>query len=163
MGDLPHLSEVFADPYALKFYPQMRDEENVRAWIEWNLQNYRDCGFGLWALELKSNGKFIGDAGLTYQTVEGTQMLEIGYHILSEERGQGFATEAASACLRYAFDTLNSETVCSIVDPANIASLSVAKRIHCSRKTIKGSKGESILFLTTRADWSKSNDHEPNE
>lgn len=84
-------------------YPQMQDRANVRGWIEWNLRNYEEFGFGLWAMELKETGAFIGDCGLTYQEVEGERELEIGYHVLGTERGRGYATEAARACLNYGF------------------------------------------------------------
>ena len=56
-------------------------------------------GFGLWALELKTTGASIGDCGLTYQDVEGSPQLEVGYHVMQRERRKGYATEAARACL----------------------------------------------------------------
>ena len=59
------LSDVFADPDARTFYPEMSDSAKVRAWIEWNLRNYDEFGFGLWALELKVSRELIGDCGLT--------------------------------------------------------------------------------------------------
>src|SRR5215471_1439216 len=71
LDDERALYEVFADPYARTFYPEMADSKNVRAWIEWNIRNYDELGFGLWAVELKVSGEFIGDCGLTYQDVEG--------------------------------------------------------------------------------------------
>ncbi len=40
LADEAALFEVFADPYARRFYPEMRDLSRVRAWIEWNLRNY---------------------------------------------------------------------------------------------------------------------------
>jgi RimJ/RimL family protein N-acetyltransferase len=89
------LFQVFADPYARSFYPEMVDPLRVRAWIEWNLKNYDEFGFGLWAMELTVDRRFIGDCGLTYQDVEGRRELEIGYHLLESERGKGYATEAA--------------------------------------------------------------------
>src|SRR5215831_19240949 len=53
LDDERALYEVFADPYARTFYPEMADSKNVRAWIEWNIRNYDELGFGLWAVELK--------------------------------------------------------------------------------------------------------------
>ena len=47
LDDERALYEVFADPYARTFYPEMADSHNVRAWIEWNLRNYDEFGFGL--------------------------------------------------------------------------------------------------------------------
>jgi RimJ/RimL family protein N-acetyltransferase len=83
------LFEVFNDPYAREFYPEMSDVAKVRTWIGWNLRNYSEFGYGLWALELKFSGQFIGDCGLTWQEVEGRNELEIGYHVLTRRARQG--------------------------------------------------------------------------
>jgi RimJ/RimL family protein N-acetyltransferase len=96
-ADEAELFDMFADPYARRFYPEMVDRPKVRAWIEWNLHNYDEFGFGLWAMELKVDGQFVGDCGLTYQDVDGRRELEIGYHVVERERGKGYATEAAHA------------------------------------------------------------------
>jgi RimJ/RimL family protein N-acetyltransferase len=103
LDDEDQLFEMFADPYARTFYPEMVDPGNVRRWIEWNLRNYEEHGFGLWAVELKESGEFIGDCGLTYQDVAGTPELEIGYHIVQSQRRNGYALEAARACLDFGF------------------------------------------------------------
>ena len=100
-ADEAELFEVFADPYARRFYPEMAERANVRAWIEWNLRNYDEFGFGLWAIELNAEGQFIGDCGLTYQDVEGWRELEIGYHVTERERGKGYATEARTRTRRF--------------------------------------------------------------
>lgn len=153
LADEAALFEVFADPYARTFYPEMVDRSKVRAWIEWNLRNYEETGFGLWALELKAPSFFLGDCGLNYQEVEGASELEIGYHVLHTERRKGYATEAASACLRFAFEFLKAERVCSIVRPQNVASCSVASRCHSHcREFLKGGRA-ALLFFTDRADW----------
>jgi hypothetical protein len=103
LSDLDALYEVFADPEARQFYPEMVARERVLGWIEWNLRNYDETGFGLWAMEPRGESRLIGDCGLTYQEVNGRQELEIGYHVHARERGKGYATEAARACLAYAF------------------------------------------------------------
>ena len=43
------LRAVFADPYAAKFYPAMNTTAALERWVSWNLKNYEDYGFGLWA------------------------------------------------------------------------------------------------------------------
>ncbi len=151
--DEAELFRVFADPYARNFYPEMADRANVRAWIEWNLRNYAEFGFGLWALELKSDGRFIGDCGLTYQDVEDRARLEIGYHVIEHERGKGYATEAARACLDFGFTRTSSDVICSIVRPSNAASCAVAARIHTARRELVRKGRPALLFYTTRRDW----------
>ena len=81
MADAEPLRAVFADPYAAKFYPAMNQQDQLERWIRWNLKNYEDHGFGLWALELLESGLFIGDTGITYQTVEENRILEVRWHI----------------------------------------------------------------------------------
>jgi RimJ/RimL family protein N-acetyltransferase len=129
LADEAGLFDVFADPDARTFYPEMSDPAKVRGWIEWNLRNYDEFGFGLWALELKASGEFIGDCGLTHQDVEGRSELEIGYHVVRRERRKGYATEAARACLDFGFRRTSCASICSIVRPSNTASCAVAARI----------------------------------
>ena len=152
-ADEKALFEVFADPYARRFYPAMADSNAVRAWIDWNLRNYEQFGFGLWAMELSDGNELIGDCGLTYQQVEGRQELEIGYHLVQRERGKGYATEAARACLDFGFIQTECDRICSIVRPSNTASCAVAARIHTSSREFMKECEPALLFYTTRRGW----------
>ena len=150
LNDENALCKTFADPYALMFYPQMTERANVRQWIEWNLRNYRDYGMGLWAIERKDTGAFIGDCGLTYQEAEGARQLEIGYHVVEKSRGQGYAAEAARACLTYGFHQTTAPIICSIADPRNIASRTVAARVHTDCREFMNRDQTFLMFYTTR-------------
>ena len=97
LDDEAALFEVFADPYARRFYPEMEDRAKVRRWIEWSLENYERHGFGLWAMESRASGEFLGDCGLSYQEVEGAPELELGYHVLQRERGRQVAAHRVDA------------------------------------------------------------------
>jgi ribosomal-protein-alanine N-acetyltransferase len=152
-ADVAALVEVFADPYAAKFYPGMATPEGWQKWIDWNLMNYERDGLGLWALELLEDGRFVGDAGLTWQQVEGVPMLEIGYHIHAALRGRGLASEAAQACLDHGFSRPDVDFICSIVHPANVASVKVSQRVHASMRTFEGRSGPTLLFSTRRDQW----------
>ncbi|MET0508254.1 MAG: GNAT family N-acetyltransferase [Burkholderiaceae bacterium] len=152
-ADVEPLRAVFADPYAAQFYPTMNQQEALERWVGWNLKNYEDHGFGLWALELLENGLFIGDAGITYQTVEGNRILEIGWHIHPAFRSRGYATEAGEACLRYGFIVVQAPSLSSIVDPANAASIKVASRIHAAMREYQGRNGRMLLFGTTASQF----------
>ncbi|HUR00300.1 MAG TPA: GNAT family N-acetyltransferase [Gemmatimonadaceae bacterium] len=142
------LGPVFADPYATKFYPAMGQQEALDRWINWNLENYDKYGFGLWALELLGTGQFIGDAGITYQSVEGQRLMEIGWHIHPDFRSSGYATEAARACLEFGFASLRAPSLCSIVDPENSASIKVASRVHKQVRQYEGKSGTMLLYFT---------------
>ena len=148
--DLPALHGVFSDGYSRLFYPEHDDDRHLLRWIEWNLRNYEQLGFGLWALEATDTRRFVGDAGLTLQTVEGSRVLEVGYHIHSDLRGQGLAREAAAACIDWAFENTSHEMVGSIVDPRNVASIAVARKLFRNERVFQGRIGTTFLFYTTR-------------
>src|SRR5262245_62017313 len=104
----PDVLRVFLYSYSRRLYPRMATPEKVLSWIRWNLRNYEVTGFGLWAIETRGGSWLIGDCGLTCQKMEGRRELEIGYHLHEAERGKGYATEAARACLAYAFRELDA-------------------------------------------------------
>jgi [ribosomal protein S5]-alanine N-acetyltransferase len=148
--DLPALRAVFSDRYSRLFYPEHDDDRQILRWIDWNLRNYEQLGFGLWALEAKGTRLFVGDAGLTLQTVEGSRVLEVGYHIHLDLRSKGLAREAAAVCIDWAFENTSHEMVCSIVDPRNVASIAVARKLHRSERQFQGRTGSTFMFYTTR-------------
>ena len=149
VSDRELLAPVFSDAYAAQFYPSMQDQAGVDRWINWNLKNYDEYGFGLWAIELLCDGTFIGDAGIIYQTVESQRILEIGWHVHPDFRARGNATEAGQACLKYGFDVLGASELSSIVNPANVASQKVASRVHSQRRSYEGNIGQMLLYYTS--------------
>ena len=70
----------------------------------------------------------IGQCGLTYQDWGARRVIEVGYLFCKEVWHQGYATEAAVACKRYAFDTLGAREVFSIIRDNNLPSQRVARR-----------------------------------
>jgi RimJ/RimL family protein N-acetyltransferase len=150
--DLEDVVAMFGNAQARRFYPEMDTPEACRDWIEWSKRNYRDHGFGLWAIEDLLRGEFLGDCGLTYQPVEGDRLLELGYHLLAEHRGKGLVTEAGRACLDYAFDQLAAPMVCSLVHPENAPSMAVAGRFHRSQRTYLKDDGQTRLLFWTDAE-----------
>lgn len=84
-------------------------------------------GFGLWLVEIKDTAEFIGRIGL-YEP-EGWPGIEVGWGISPKHWGKGYATEGARAAMQWAFDTLNLESLISVIHPENIASINVALRL----------------------------------
>ena len=77
MDDYEALYEIMSDPETMQHYPKPFDEEKVRSWIQWNLDNYQKYGFGLWAVTLKETDEFIGDCGITLQNIDGDYIVKI--------------------------------------------------------------------------------------
>ena len=124
--DFDALYEILSDPETMKHYPKPYDAKGTQRWLDWNFANYRDCGFGLWAVVLKETGEFIGDCGITMQSINGQTLPEIGYHIHKAHWRKGYASEAARCCMAYAFDTLGFPAVYSYMTDSNAASYGVA-------------------------------------
>lgn len=84
-------------------------------------------GFGMWALEEKSSGELVGRAGPWMP--DGWPDFEIGWTLRKKFWGRGYATEAATAAMTYAFEELGRTKIVSIIHPDNVASQAVARRI----------------------------------
>ncbi len=126
--DADALVLVLSDPETMRFYPAPYDRAGVENWIARNLRRYADDGHGLWAMILKPTGELIGDCGLTVQDVEGSNEIEIGYHLRRNLWRQGLATEAARACRDYGFARLPVERIISLIRPENLSSRRVAEK-----------------------------------
>jgi RimJ/RimL family protein N-acetyltransferase len=126
--DVDALSLTLSDAETMRFYPAPYDRAGVEEWIARNLRRYEESGHGLWAMLLKSSGKLIGDCGLTVQPVDGTDEVEIGYHVRRDLWGQGLATEAACACRDFGFARLPVERLISLIRPENLQSCRVAEK-----------------------------------
>lgn len=125
--DLDVVERVRADAH--RFWglpPQSRDE--VRAWLERHIAGYSGNGFDLWGVELAATGALIGDCGFVRREIAGRDEIELGYHLLEEHWGRGYATEAASACVAYA-RSLGHTRLVALVLPSNLPSQAVARHV----------------------------------
>ncbi len=137
-GDTDALLKVLGDPIAMQYYPAPFTRAEVDEWIARNQARYAESGLGLWAMLLKSSGELIGDCGCVMQEVDGRNEIEVGYHVRRDLWGSGYATEAARACMDYAFARLGATRVISMVRPENVASRRVAEK--------NGMFSEKIIF-----------------
>ena len=127
-NDLPFLKKILQDKQVMLAYEHAFSDQEVLNWLNKNLIRYQKDGIGLWAVILKENDKMIGQCGITYQQYNLQQVFEIGYLFDKDYWHHGYATEAAVACKKYAFETLNVNEVYSIIRDNNIASKKVALR-----------------------------------
>ncbi|MEH0108950.1 GNAT family N-acetyltransferase [Tersicoccus sp. MR15.9] len=130
-ADLDAMAALLSDPVVMTYYPAPKTRDEAAGWIAWNQRNYAEHGYGLWIIETHA-GEFLGDCGLTWQRVNDTRRLEVGYHVRADRQRLGYATEAAAACRDLARDVLGSPELVAIIDPRNTASLRVAEKIGMS-------------------------------
>lgn len=93
--------------------------------------HFNEYGFGLWALERKDTGAFIGMTGLLNVSFDAAFVpaVEIGWRLARRHWGLGFASEAAWACLRCAFAQLQLDEVVSFTSESNVPSQKVMQAI----------------------------------
>ena len=144
-SDLDNMAALLGDPVVMRFYPSPKSRDEAAAWIQWNQANYAAHGYGLWVIETLDGG-FVGDCGLTWQDVNGSPMLEVGYHVRADLQGYGYATEAAAACRDFARGHVETTDLVAIVHPDNRASERVAEKIGMQR--VADDRGGNIPVRT---------------
>jgi RimJ/RimL family protein N-acetyltransferase len=128
-ADVDERAAMFADKRVMRYYPRIKSRDETVGWIEWNLSSYKQHGFGLWVVELKSTGEFLGECGLVVQEVDGSREIELGYSIKRSHWGKGFAPEVAIAVRDHGFEVLGFRRLVSIIHPDNARSQAVARKV----------------------------------
>jgi RimJ/RimL family protein N-acetyltransferase len=116
------------------------------------------------ALELKATGVLIGDCYFTINQLDKRQA-EIGFTLSRAYQGQGFATEAVSCFLNYAFLTFNLHRIIAITDCDNAASVALLERLGMRREGhflqnvwFKGKWGDEYLYAILKEEWLRNRD-----
>lgn len=133
-ADLTDLKAMLQNPQVMYAYEHDFTDEDIQEWLDRQKRRYQTDGFGLWAMVLKETGEMIGQAGLSMQAYQDTQVLEIGYLLKENAWHHGYAHEAAEACKEYAFEVLEQDQVYSIIHPRNRASIKVAESIGMTKR-----------------------------
>ncbi len=111
-------------------------------------QSYRDHGFGLYAVELRTDRTPVGICGFVRR--EGLDDPDIGFAFLPQFEGRGFAFEAAAGVLNYGRDVLGIRKVMAITTPNNESSIRLLGKLEfkfLERVTLPGNDDELNLFV----------------
>jgi RimJ/RimL family protein N-acetyltransferase len=126
-SDFASFAGYYADAGNAKYVGGQKDSE--QAWRHFALQigHWKLKGFGYWAVDEKETNNFVGCAGLWKSP--GWPELELGYWLLKEQQGKGYAQEACRRCKEYALEILSASSLVSYIDPTNAASIRLATRL----------------------------------
>ena len=153
--DFDGLFEILSDPETMRHYPKPYDAAGTQRWLDWSFYNYATYGFGLWAIELKETGAFIGDCGITMQSIDGELLPEIGYHIHKDFWRKGYGSEAAKAVRDWAFEHTKFDCLYSYMTFTNLPSYSTA--ISAGLRKIKEYEDPygvpHYVYAITREEW----------
>lgn len=130
-ADLEAFAKINACPHVCEFFPKRLTQEESDMLAGDLMIHFEEHGYGLFAVEIKETGDFIGFTGLNIPDFEAPFMpaVEIGWRLAYQHWGKGYATEAAQAAKEYAFNELGLRELVAFTVPQNIRSQRVMEKI----------------------------------
>jgi len=156
--DLDAWAAMMADPAVMTHLGGPMVRTNAWRAMAMTLGHWMLKGYGMWAVERKSDGALIGRVGML--NPDGWTGLEVGWTLGRPFWGHGYATEAAAAAMRYAFLTQPVDQVVSNIDAANTASQAVARRLGETKGpeadlTVGAETFTVDVWSISRAEWQR--------
>jgi ribosomal-protein-alanine N-acetyltransferase len=146
--------QVYSDPDVTRYLPggRPRTRAETEDVIDYFIEHDQQHGFTIGAVLDKGAGGLIGHCGL-HRFASGE--VEIGYSFAKACWGQGYATEAGRATLRYSFETLHLERILALAMPPNLASQRVMQKLGMTYEgtTIAYYGTELVLYTLNCADF----------
>jgi RimJ/RimL family protein N-acetyltransferase len=129
--DLEPFARLNADPEVMRWFKSPLTTEESDAFATRIRTRLTEDGYGLWALEAPGVSDFCGFVGLAKVPFEAsfTPAMEVGWRLDRPWWGNGYATEAASACVEFAFGTLDLSEIVSLTATLNTRSRSGMERL----------------------------------
>lgn len=124
-----------ADPEVMEHFVAPLTEDESDAMVDRIRARFAELGYGLWAVELRATGEFIGFTGLALQTFPApfTPAVEIGWRFARSAWGHGYATEAARAAMADGWDRVGLDEIVSMTTVGNLRSRAVMERLGMTR------------------------------
>ncbi len=152
--DLEVLHALWCDPHVRQFLwddiiiPQDAAREVIAA----SRHSFEQQGFGFWNILRKDAEQHAGFCGLRF--IDEAPDVEILYGLWPKFWGQGFATEAAQAVLRFGFEACNLECLFAGTDPPNAASIRVMERLAMKfDRQIRRNNLDVVYYSLSRKEW----------
>ena len=112
----------------LRYFPDSRPppREEADAYILRHREHWDKRGYGHWAVVTPDNGEVVGWSGLEH--LPELDETEVAYLLSKRVWGRGYASEAASAAIRFGFESIGLAQIIGLVHRDNIASISVLEK-----------------------------------
>ena len=149
-GDAAFILQLLNEPSWLQHIGdrQVRNLEQAQDWLQTRLvSGYWRQGMGFWAVCLRGQPEPMGLCGLIQRDT--LPDVDVGYAFLPSHWGQGYANEAAKACLDYGQHVLGLRRILAITGPDNTASQGVLRRLGMQleqRCTLPGESRETLVY-----------------
>jgi RimJ/RimL family protein N-acetyltransferase len=169
-SDREPYARLNADPEVMRYFRAPLTRAESDAMVDRIEVRFEERGYGLWAVERRTDGVFLGFTGLAYQQFEApfTPCVEIGWRFDRFAWGQGYATEAAREALRFGFQDAGMDEIVSFTTQTHAASQRVMERIGMHRDPaddfdypnlpVGHPFRRHVLYRLARGEWVK---HDP--
>ncbi|WAW09584.1 GNAT family N-acetyltransferase [Oxalobacter vibrioformis] len=163
--DYAPYAELNADRVVMAFFTATFTRKESDAMVAYLQSLIARRGWGVWAVERKSDGAFIGSVGLhvPHAKLPFTPCVEVGWRLAQAYWGHGYATEAAREVLRFGFEVLALPEIVAFTSLLNTRSMAVMQRLGMVTDpgqnfphpdVPKGSPlREHCLYRITRSEW----------
>ena len=124
-----------ADPRVMEHFLRLLDRAGSDAMVERIDERFEEKGYGLWAVEVVGGPAFVGIVGLWDATFDAhfTPAVEVGWRLVPEVWGRGYATEAAAAAIDDGLTRCGIDEVVSFTAAVNLPSRAVMERLGMVR------------------------------
>lgn len=167
-ADYPLILAISSDPDTVKYLyywgrPGMTPEQDAQRFLRYAIGAYEKTPVKSmeYALVRKADGRPIGDGSI--ERLDDGFSAEIGWILLSQYRGQGYATEMARELLRYGFEELGAERIIAHCDAKNAPSYRVMERLGMRREGVAkqvrpakitgGRRGDECTYAILKEEW----------
>jgi RimJ/RimL family protein N-acetyltransferase len=127
LSDFDDYAAMCGDPEVTRYLMTRFTREQAWRHLAFLVGHWVLRGFGMWAVEEKETGAFVGRIG--FAEPEGWPGFELAWTLTPRFWGRGYATEGARAALSYGFNVLRKDRVISLIHPENQPSIRLAGRL----------------------------------
>ena len=131
-SDLPALIALNQDPEVMQYFPKPYSQAESLRLYQGIQDEVKAYDYSLWTVEEKTSREFISLVGLHHSDLQifaGKEAIEIGWRLRKEFWNCGYATEAAQACLDFAFQQAGLSEVYSFTSLLNLPSQKVMQKL----------------------------------
>lgn len=148
-SDFYHLCSILQDKEVMYAWEHEFTDEEVKNWIDKNLNRYSNEGYSYFAVIEKYTYRFIGVIGPLLEKIGVGEQIGIAYILNKRYWGKGFAVEGAKASMEYAFQHLGADKVIAQIRPNNLPSRKVAEKLGMTieGEYMKQYKDKEMLHL----------------
>src|ERR1700694_1473534 len=135
------------DPKHVEDLLSLRADERVHRWFEGPISRqealsslsearlrWREDGIGSWSAYSLADGSYVGQGGASWSDAVGYRAVEVGWSLVPDHWGNGYATEMGAAGLTLAFSSSDVDQVVALALPDNERSVAVMRRLCLSYK-----------------------------